>query len=70
MEYLYALTIAYDGKAPHSVSRYSDCISAVNDWNKCVDFGDAENFATYNLAEPNGKLHTKHFYRNGVVNGK
>lgn len=70
MEYLYAITASYDGKQPHWTGRYSDAVSAVEAWQKFVDFGFADTYATYNLAEPNGKLHTKHFYRTGEVSGK
>ena len=69
MDYNYSLTISYDGKLV-STTRTSDMLEAVNAWNKCVDFGDAEEYATYNLSDPFGKMYTKNFYRNGEVNGK
>ena len=59
----------YDGNY-HSSYRYPDALTAVNEYNKCNDWGFAEEYATYNLLEPNGKLHTKNFYRNGKVTGK
>jgi hypothetical protein len=71
MEYLYAITATYDNDStPIWVGRYSDALSAVNEWNKIVDWGFADEFATYNLSEPSGKMHTKIFYRNGNVGGK
>ena len=66
MEYTYALTTSYDGELYHTL-RVSDMLEAVNAWNKCVDFGDAKEYATYNLSDPTGKMYTKTFYRNGDV---
>jgi len=71
MEYLYAITATYDSaKTPHWIGRYSDAVSAVSEWNKIVDWGFASEYATYNLSEPSGKMHTKIFYRSGAVSGK
>ena len=69
MEYNYSLTISYDGEL-FSSHRYVDALDAVHAFDKCVDFGDAKEYATYNLSEPSGKMHTKIFYRNGNVGGK
>ncbi len=69
MEYNYSITTSYDGELVHTL-RVSDMLEAVDAWNKCVDFGDAKEYATYNLSDPTGKMYTKNFYRNGVVNGK
>jgi len=69
MEYNYALTTSYDGELIHTL-RVSDTLEAVEAWNKCVDFGDAKEYATYNLSNPMGKMYTKTFYRNGEVSGK
>lgn len=68
-EYNYALTTSYDGELIHTL-RVSDTLEAVEAWNKCVDFGTAKEYATYNLSNPMGKMYTKTFYRNGVVSGK
>lgn len=71
MEYSYAITATYDNdKTPKWVGRYSDAISAVTDWNKIVDWGFANEYATYNFSEPSGKMVTKIFYRSGTVGGK
>jgi len=67
--YDYALTISYDGEL-RSAFRTNDMLEAVNAWNKCVDVGDAKEYATYNLSDPFGKMYTKTFYRNGMVTGK
>ena len=66
MEYNYSLTIAYDGNLV-STLRSADMIEVVDAWNKCVDFGDAKEYATYNISDPMGKMYTKTFYRNGKV---
>jgi hypothetical protein len=69
MEYNYSLTIAYDGELV-STTRTADMLEIVTAWNKCVDFGDAKEYATYNLSDPMGKMYTKTFYRNGKVEVK
>lgn len=66
MEYNYSLTTSYDGALVNTL-RVSDMLEAVNAWTKCVDFGDAKEYATYNLSDPTGKMYTKTFYRNGNV---
>ena len=71
MEYSYSITATYDSDtAPHWVGRYSDAISAVTELNKIVDWGFADEYATYNFSEPSGKMTTKIFYRDGKVGGK
>jgi hypothetical protein len=42
-------------------------LEAVNAWTKCVDYGFAKEYATYNLSDPTGKMYTKTFYTNGKV---
>ena len=69
MEYNYSLTIAYDGELV-STTRTADMLEIVSAWDKCVDFGDAKEYATYNLSDPIGKMYTKTFYRSGKVTGK
>jgi hypothetical protein len=69
MEYTYSLTTSYDGKLVNTL-RVSDLLEAVHTWNNCVDFGDAKEYATYNLSDPTGKMYTKTFYRNGNVSVK
>jgi len=64
-EYLYAITISYDSNKPHWTGRYSDALTAVNAFNKIVDWGFADEYSTVNLSAPNGKMHTKTFYREG-----
>ena len=66
MEYTYSLTTSYDGELINTL-RVSDMLEAVSAWDKCVDFGDAKEYATYNLSDPLGKMYTKTFYRNGKV---
>ena len=69
MEYNYSLTTSYDGELVNTL-RVGDMLEIVNAWDKCVDCGDAKEYATYNLSDPIGKMYTKTFYRNGKVNGK
>lgn len=69
MEYTYSLTVYYDDEL-FAAYRFDNAIDAVDAWNNCFDFGDAKQYATYNLSEPNGKMYTKNFYRNGKVTVK
>jgi hypothetical protein len=69
MEYNYSLTISYDGNLV-STLRSADMIEVVDAWHKCKDFGDAKEYATYNITDPYGKMVTKTFYRDGRVTGK
>jgi len=66
MEYNYSLTTSYDGELINTL-RVSDMLEAVSAWDKCVDYGFAKKYATYNLSDPLGKMYTKTFYRNGKV---
>ena len=68
-EYTYALTTSYDGELIHTL-RVSDMLTAVDAWNKCVDYGTAKEYATYNLSDLTGKMYTKTFYTNGEVSIK
>ena len=65
-EYTYSLTTLYDGELINTL-RVSDMLIAVDAWNKCVDYGFAKEYATYNLSDPTGKMYTKTFYTNGEV---
>ena len=65
-EYTYSLTTSYDGELINTL-RVSDMLTAVDAWNKCVDYGFAKEYATYNLSDPTGKMYTKTFYTNGNV---
>jgi hypothetical protein len=69
MEYNYSLTFSYDGEL-YFTMRTADLMEVVDAWNKCVDFGNAKEYATYNLSDPNGKMYTKTFYRSGMVSVK
>ena len=64
MEYQFKITVAYDGKAPHYQATYTNAIDAVDAFDKFVDWGNASSDSTVNLFEPNGKCHTKKFYKN------
>lgn len=69
MEYNYSLTTSYDGNLVNTL-RSADMLEIVNAWNKCVDFGDAKEYATYNMSDPMGKMYTKVFFRDGKVSVK
>lgn len=62
MEYNYSLTVSYDGKLV-STLKSADMLDIVDAWNKCIDFGDAKEYATYNMSDPIGKMYTKIFFR-------
>ena len=66
MEYTYSLTTSYDGELINTL-RVNDMLEAVNAWTKCVDYGTARKYATYNLSDLTGKMYTKTFYTNGEV---
>lgn len=69
-DYDYAITLSYDGKPPHWTKRFKFALEAVRVYDSFTDWGFADEYATVNLAEPNGKLWTRHLYREGrkVVN--
>ena len=66
MEYNYSLTTSYDGELVNTL-RVNDMLEAVSAWDKCVDYGTAKEYATYNLSDLTGKMYTKTFYTNGKV---
>jgi hypothetical protein len=67
-EYLYSVTCTYDSDTSTTwVGRYSDALSAVEVYQRFVDHGFANEYATVNLSEPSGKMHTKTFYKTGMV---
>lgn len=66
MNYEFKLTTWHDG-ALVSTLTLGSAIDAVETFAKCSDYGMAKEYAQYNLFEPNGKCHTKTFYRNGKV---
>jgi hypothetical protein len=68
MDYLYSVTATYDSAPkPIWIGRYSDALSAVETFQQFVDSGDAKEYATINLSEPSGKMHTKTLYNTGLV---
>jgi hypothetical protein len=67
-EYLYSVTCTYDSDFSTTwVGRYSDALSAVEVYQKFIDHGLANEYSTINLSEPSGKMHTKTFYKTGLV---
>ena len=68
---MYKITVRYDeNPVPIGIYSYSDALQAFESFAKYTDWGFANEYATYNLLEPNGKMHTKNFYRSGKVSGK
>ena len=66
MEYTYSITVTYDSaKEPVWVGRYDNALQAVTEFNDITDWGFANEYSTVNLSEPNGKMHTRTFYREG-----
>ena len=59
-EYIFTLRVWTDGLLDfHAV--YPDAMSAINDYNKFVDYGAAKQTREILLIEPNGKSHAKQF---------
>lgn len=67
---MYKITCAYDGHAPHWSMSLDNALDAVNSYRSFTDWGFANEYATVNLSEPSGKMHTKNFYRTGKVTTK
>jgi hypothetical protein len=66
MEYEYAVTCTYDSATePVWSGRYDNALEAVTTFNNFIDWGFADKYSTVNLSEPNGKMHTRVFYREG-----
>jgi hypothetical protein len=63
MNYEFKITVANDSNAPHWQATYANAFDAVKAFDTFVDVGDGDEFRTVNLFEPNGKCHTKNFYR-------
>ena len=70
MNNLYTISVAYDGAKPHYTQKFADALDAFESFATYVDWGFANEYATYNLYEPSGKCHTKIFWRDGKVSGK
>lgn len=65
-EYNYAVTLFYDNEIePRWTKRFKFALEAVRVYDSFTDWGFANEYATVNLAEPTGKLWTKHLYREG-----
>ena len=63
MEEKYVLKTYHDGKLVDTFET-TNKIKMFDFWHRCLDCGDAKEYATYNLSDPYGKLVTKTFYRN------
>ena len=66
---MYRLDTYYDGELEFT-HQFSDALQAFEAFAKCYDVGFANEFATYNLSLPTGKMYTKNFNRIGLVSQK
>jgi len=66
---MYRLDTYYDGKLEYTY-QFADALQAFEAFAKCYDVGFANEFATYNLSLPTGKMYTKNFNRIGLVSQK
>ena len=66
---MYRLDTYYDGNLEFT-HQFSDALQAFEAFAKCYDVGFAQEFATYNLSLPTGKMYTKNFNRIGLVSAK
>lgn len=64
---MYKITCSYDGKPTHWSMTLNNALDAVNSYRSFSDWGFANEYATVNLLEPSGKMHTKIFYRSGKL---
>jgi hypothetical protein len=63
MNYEFIITVANDSNPIHWRATYANAFDAVKAFDTFVDVGDGDVFRTVNLFEPNGKCHTRNFYR-------
>jgi hypothetical protein len=66
MNYEFTITVANDSQPIHWRATYANAFDAVNAFNSFTDVGEGDAYRTVNLFEPNGKCHTKNFYRKKV----
>lgn len=66
---MYKLDVYYDGNL-ESTFQFSDALQAFESFARCKDVGFANEYATYNLSMPTGKMYTKNFNRIGLVSVK
>jgi hypothetical protein len=62
---MYQISVSYDSKPIHFNQNYADALEAFTAFNKFVDWGWANEYATVNLQMPTGKMYTRIFYREG-----
>ena len=63
-DYVFQLAIMEDGACTYT-RMFSNALEAVNTYNAIKDYGFARNEREATLIEPNGKTHSKVFYRPG-----
>ena len=62
---MYQISVSYDSKPIHFNKNYADALEAFTEFNKFVDWGWANEYATVNLQMPTGKMYSRTFYREG-----
>ena len=60
---MYKLTVAYDDQPVRWSAQYADALIAFREFELHKDWGFADEYSTVNLTMPDGKMHTKIFYR-------
>ena len=63
MDNTHKLTTYYDGNLIDTLES-DDMIKVVDTWHKCVDAGNAKEYATYTLSDSLGNTVTKTFQKN------
>ena len=63
-DYVFQLAIMEDGACTFT-KMFNNALEAVNTYNAIKDYGFARNEREATLTEPNGKTHSKVFYRPG-----
>ena len=53
---MYQISVSYDSKPIHFNKNYVDALEAFTEFNKFVDWGWANEYATVNLQMPTGKM--------------
>ena len=64
-DYVFQIAIIQDGACTWT-KMYNNAIDAVNEYNRIIDYGFAKEMREATLTEPNGKTHSKVFYRPGI----
>jgi hypothetical protein len=66
VEYKFVIRVLYDKEYDHQFI-FTNIIDAFKKFESFTDSGDAKEFATYTLTEPNSRETTKTIYKDGKV---